>query len=214
MFSSWLRPSSAWRCLPSSRHERRRVAPATHRPQVEELEHRVVPTTLTYPDFSSVAGLQLNGSAAQAGTVLLIDAGRQRAGRQCFRYHAGHAERTVVQLAVSIPDHQRGRFANGFTFTLQVRGKRPLGGGGGGKGYVGITPSIAVEFELFSGGAGGPNTVGVFTNGNTGSFFNGASADIFGSPPLFNSVDNAWVDYDGPAQTLRVYVSASAVKPA
>jgi len=47
------------------------------------------------------------------------------------------------------------------------RGTTALGGGGGSFGVSGITPSIELELNIYSGASGGLG-YGVFTNGNNG----------------------------------------------
>ena len=45
------------------------------------------------------------------------------------------------------------RAADGFGFVLQQQAVTALGGGGGGKAYSGLTPSAAVLFNIYTGGA-------------------------------------------------------------
>jgi hypothetical protein len=57
--------------------------------------------------------------------------------------------------------------ADGLTFAIQnsTNGVNALGGLGGGLGYTGLTPSVAVYFDLYNGGSHNPRT-GLLLNGN------------------------------------------------
>src|SRR5262249_60124336 len=56
--------------------------------------------------------------------------------------------------------------ADSVEFVIQndPRGLTALGGSGGGGGYAGINNSIAIKFDLYSGGTHTPTT-GLYTNG-------------------------------------------------
>ncbi|MCS7046169.1 MAG: IPT/TIG domain-containing protein, partial [Gemmataceae bacterium] len=55
--------------------------------------------------------------------------------------------------------------ADGLTFTIQRSGPTALGTGGGGLGYAGITPSVAIKFDFFSNGTEPTVSTGRYTNG-------------------------------------------------
>jgi hypothetical protein len=57
--------------------------------------------------------------------------------------------------------------ADGLTFAIQnsTNGTGALGGLGGGLGYTGLSPSVAVYFDLYNGGSHNPRT-GLLLNGN------------------------------------------------
>jgi hypothetical protein len=56
--------------------------------------------------------------------------------------------------------------ADGFAFVLQSSGLTALGGGGGALGYLGIDKSVALGFDLWSGGAGTANGNTAFSAAN------------------------------------------------
>jgi len=107
--------------------------------------------------------------------------------------------------------------ADGITFTLQTV-SNAAGGAGGGMGYAGLSPSVALEFDTFNnGGADGnsSNHVAVNVDGHIIdgtpqsdqhlTFVNGNQVCDFGSatsharPGCMSNGDlwSAWIDYDG-----------------
>jgi hypothetical protein len=60
-----------------------------------------------------------------------------------------------------------GGGADGTAFVIQndPRGIAATGAGGGGLGYIGISPSVALLLDIYSGAPGGPSGVLVATNG-------------------------------------------------
>jgi hypothetical protein len=61
--------------------------------------------------------------------------------------------------------NSNGTRADGLTFVLQNVSLTAVGGGGGALGYSGITNSVAVYFDIYSGGSHA-STTGIFMNGN------------------------------------------------
>ncbi len=108
-----------------------------------------------YPDFSSTAGLQLNGSAAQAGNVLqLTPAEFNRIGTAFSTSTIDPQQSFETSFEISMHDGTDDRQpADGMAFVIQ---SSPRGAGamspsiGGSLGYNGIDPSLAVEFDPFS----------------------------------------------------------------
>jgi legume-like lectin family protein/PEP-CTERM motif-containing protein len=92
-----------------------------------------------------------------------------------------------------------------------------VGGGGGGIGYEGISPSLGIEFDNFENGDndGTPlhsgSHIGVDLNGSV------ESVAVVDSPFNFDPdvpVDlTAWVDYDGSTGLLEVRINDSVVRP-
>lgn len=178
--------------------------------------------SFSYNDFSSTAGLQLNGSAAQAGNVLRVVPSQFGSGGSAFTTAAvplGNLASfsTYFQFQISnnnplgIGDGD-GLGADGFVFTIQTVSNN-VGGVGGGLGYLGINNSVGIEFDTFDNGVGvgdpDGNHVGIDLNGSV------ASTVTASEPTRFNdgSVWNAWVDYNGNSGDLEVRWSQSNVRP-
>lgn len=90
--------------------------------------------------------------------------------------------------------------ADGATFTIQNAGTAALGGGGGSLGYAGITPSVALAFNIYS-----PNGYGIaFLSGGTGT---GAGVYTAANPVLIGqNADQIRVDlnYDGATLVTKL----------
>src|SRR5262249_55641567 len=103
--------------------------------------------------------------------------------------------------------------ADGFTFTVQNKANTAIGASGGGLGYGnssptgtgGISPSVAVEFDLFSNAGEGGNSTGMYTNGAfpglptldlTPSGINLHSGDLFAAHITYDGTTLAWTITD------------------
>ena len=186
-----------------------------------------------YSDFSSTAGLTLNGNtttpATGDGTVLrLTPAATSQSGTTFttsqIALGAGAEFSTFFQFRLTSPGGISP--ADGITFTLQTVNNN-VGGAGGGLGYLGIPSSVAVEFDTFNNGpaSGDPNGnhVAVDTGGalnGSGVIVNGQSncanvATVGGTPNCMANGDvwSVWIDYDGT--NLRVALADnSLIRPA
>lgn len=108
-----------------------------------------------------------------------------------------------------------GPGADGLAFVIQTQSNQ-VGTSGGGLGYVNLNPSFVVEFDTFQNTLpANPtepsgNHVGININGSQWS------AVAASEPTLFTAGDiwNAWVDYDGDAQTVEVRWSTAETRPA
>ena len=189
--------------------------------------------TLDFQNFSSVTGLTLNGNAsqqtsAQDGPVLRLTASVSGQSSSVFNTNSvafendgNNAFSTFFQFRITNP----GGFgpADGFIFALQPVSPTAgglLSEGGGGKGYLGITPSLGVAFEAWS-GSGFPNDVGAVENGDV-TLLDPTPA---GPPPDCGSPTglpgciangdlwSAWIDYDGVNMHVRV-ADGSTARPA
>lgn len=178
---------------------------------------------IEYCNFSSVAGLQLNGNATHAGNTL-------RLSRNVDDQDSSAFYTTTLALTATTDFHTHFQFvlspngngqADGVTFVVQAdpRGDKAIGGNGGGIGYGnsnGGTPianSVEIEFDVFQ-NTWDPNDnhVGVMTGGNE-------MVHVAVGTPTFTMASNvpidAWVDYDSATTTLSVFVSnTGGTKPA
>ena len=185
-------------------------------------------TTILYNDFSSSAGLQLNGNAA-----LAVDNG----GRNVLRVtpdmggQSGSAFSTnAVSLASNASFSTAFRFriytttgggacdgqgcgADGIVFAVQTV-SNTAGGGGGGIGYQGLQNSVGIEFDTWNNGAGdaySSNHVGVDLNGNMNSVVLANVANEMNNGNIWS----AWIDYNGANNLLelRLAEGANAARP-
>lgn len=132
-----------------------------------------------FQNFSSVANLQLNGNAAQAGNVLrLTPTSTHNVGSAWFmtQQQVQKGFTTVFQFRITDSSPPSGLFhADGFAFVIQNSSVTALGGDGSGIGYgkgcgfdtfpcgetpvSGIPHSLAVEFDTFKNiGLGDPDS--------------------------------------------------------
>jgi hypothetical protein len=176
---------------------------------------------IEYCNFASVAGLQLNGNAAQVGTTLRLTRNVANQDSSAFRT-------PTLALTATTDFHTHFQFvltpgatqADGITFVVQAdaRGAGALGGNGGGIGYgmsnggTPIQPAVEVEFDTYQ-NAWDPNAnhVGVMRNGNETTHLAVATPAfaLAGGAPV-----DAWIDYASATTTLSVFVSTTGTKPA
>jgi Legume lectin domain len=169
-----------------------------------------------YSDFSSTAGLSLNGATAPAGNALrLVPSSPDLAGsafadtQVALNPLLGFS--TSFSFLVS-PDPQSGLgVTDGFAFLLQTVGPEALGAPGQGLGYVGLTDSVAVVFR-----GRGPSFIGLIAGGvdpaELPEPFNPPDSVPLAEGSFYGSPYHAWIDYT--PGVLRVFVSGDAQKPA
>jgi hypothetical protein len=182
-------------------------------------------TTLLFNDFSSTAGLQLNGSTAaiNTGGQGVLDFNGDRVLRLTNNLsQAGSAfSTTAISLASDasfstrfefrITDQQNGG-ADGLVFVVQTV-SNTAGGVGGGIGYLGLPNSVGVEFDNWFNGGVDPNAnhAGIDLNGSVNS------NPVISLDPIAQldagNVWTAWVDYNGAIDLLEVRANLTGVRP-
>lgn len=177
--------------------------------------------TVTFPDFSDVSAWQLNGSAAQAGSVLRVTPSLPGQSGSAFLTNPisllnQNSFSAFFQFRMSNPggstDTDGVQGADGIVFALQTV-SNTAGGAGGGIGFLGLPNSVGVEFDSWNNGSidqSSGNHIGIDLNGSV------ASDPLAPVAPILNdgSVYNAWVDYNGLADILEVRFSANSARPA
>ena len=172
--------------------------------------------SFSYNDFGSVAGLTLNGNAAQAGSALeVVPSVVSQAGTAFYTtpiaLDGSTRFSTSFEFLVQTDPNSSLGVPDGFTFLLQDVGPSALGAGGQGLGYVGVDPSVAVVFR-----GRGPSFIGVIAGGidpaNLIVPFDPAGSTSFTEGAFYGQDEFAWIDYT-PGGTLNVYLSSTDVKP-
>lgn len=185
-------------------------------------------TTLLYTDFSSVGGLQLNGSAAQAGNVLRVTPATTGQSGSAFSTSAvslasdasfSSAFQFRITNSGGICDED-GCGADGIVFVVQTV-SNTAGGAGGGIGYQGLSPSVGIELDTWNNGGwdlNNGNHVGIDINGNITSAVQANVPTGAGYVDRMNNgqIWTVWVDYDGTMDGLEVRLAqgANAARPA
>ncbi len=189
-------------------------------------------TTILYNNFSSLAGLQLNGSTRAIHSCALSGVGSTCSavtgigGDNVLRLtnntsQAGSAFSTsAISLAADASfstsfqfrfSDQQNSGADGIVFAVQTN-SNTAGGSGGGIGYQGIPNSVGIEFDNWNNGGGDGNSdnhVGINLNGNVNSVALTPSPYFLDSGALLT----AWVDYNGVTDLLEVRLSNNTTRP-
>ncbi len=155
----------------------------------------LAPEEAVYPDyldFSSIAGLTLNGDASQAGNILQLTPNeQQKRGSAFFTEPISLAGGASFQAEFRFQLRGGTLGADGFTFAFQndPSGPAAIGQAGSGMGYDGITKSAAVKFDTYQSTGVEFSRVDIVAGSN--DIANGDA------PVDLNSGDtyNAWVDY-------------------
>ncbi len=176
-------------------------------------------TTITYTDFSSTAGMQLNGNAASA-----VDGSARNVLRvtpSAYGQSGSAFSTSAVTLGADVSfstkfafnfNNQFNTGADGLVFVVQTV-SNTAGGAGGGIGYFGLPNSVGIEFDNWDNGAGdgySGNHVGIDINGNVNSAAINTSLPVVldSGRDLFS-----WIDYNGATNLLEVRLSDVDSRP-
>lgn len=162
--------------------------------------------TQTFASFPNASGLTLNSAAAVVAPALRLTGNVANAAGSAFLTNAiPIGANTSFNTRFVFRQHGTTDGADGLTFVIQGNSANALGGGGAGLGYNGMPSSLAIEIDSYA-GTGDPNAnhLGVLTNGNTTTHLATHTPGF----DLENAVSHVvWVEYDGVANVLRVYLS-------
>ncbi len=179
-------------------------------------------TTLSYDDFSDITGLELSGNAAQAGSVVRLTPAAEGQVGGLFtttQIALGSLNSFSTYFQFRITDSYSGIFhdsdgipgAGGLLFVIQTQSNQV--GVEGGLGFRGLSPSVGVEFDTWQDGDPvldpSGNHVGINTNGSLTSLITAVESVPFNNGEIWN----AWIDYDGDAQTMEVRWSLGDTRP-
>lgn len=177
--------------------------------------------TVSFPDFSDVSAWQLNGNAAQAGSVLRVTPSKPDQSGSAFlstpiSLQNQNSFSAFFQFRISNPggatDTDGVRGADGLVFALQTVSNL-AGGGGGGIGFANLPKSVGVEFDTWNNGGidnSNGNHIGIDLNGNMAS----SPLVPVGSTLNNGSIYSAWIDYNGMTDNLEVRFANSSSRPA
>ncbi len=160
---------------------------------------------------------QLNGAAVLDGnSIRLNHAAGSLYGtafvKELVSLPSNRSFSAYFTFKITNPECGTGGGADGLSFIVQTDSSA-VGSTGGGLGYAGILPSLAVEFDTFKNdGFKDPddNHIGVSLNGDPES--------VKTAPAPFLLIDgntyHAWIDYDGSDDSLQVRLASAAERPA
>ncbi|KEQ26875.1 S-layer homology domain-containing protein [Paenibacillus tyrfis] len=117
-------------------------------------------------------------------------------------------------------ENKLGNPADGITFTIQAE-SNTAGSVGVGIGYGGIKPSFAVKYDTYKNAdMSDPsnNYIGLAVNGDvknsTPGWFTAANELNSQGINLSSGTDYySWIDYDGSANNVKVYISSTEARP-
>ncbi|HKQ38179.1 MAG TPA: putative Ig domain-containing protein, partial [Verrucomicrobiae bacterium] len=163
-----------------------------------------------FANFSGATGVALNGNAALSGGVLRLTPNvANQAGSAFLSNPIGIGPNSSINTRFVFRISGTADGGDGLTFVIQGNSASSLGSLGAGLGYEGIGRSVAVEIDNYA-GTGDPNAnhLGILSGGS-------ATTHLATFTPGWDLEDASshtiWVEYEGPANQLRVYAAQGIV---
>ena len=163
-----------------------------------------------FPSFGGTSGLALNGNAiVTSGALRLAANSGNQAGSAFLTEPVAIGPNTSISTRFVFRIHGTANGADGLTFMIQGNSASALGAAGGGLGYDGIGQSVAVEVDNYQGGTDpNANHLAILSNGDVTSHLSTWTP----AWDLENAQSHTiWVEYDGPANQLRIYAAQGIV---
>ena len=163
-----------------------------------------------YPTFAAASGLTLNGNAVIVGGALRVAPNSaNQAGSAFLSNPLTIGPDTSMNTRFVFRIHGSADGADGMTFMIQGVGVNALGATGAGLGYGGIGQSLAVEIDNYQGaGDANANHIAVLSGGDV-------ATHLANFTPGWDLEDGSshtmWIEYDGPANQLRVFLAQGIV---
>ena len=152
--------------------------------------------------FAGTTAFTLDGGATVAGGALQLTDGGNNEARAIWYSTPLNIQQFTTDFTFQITPAGPNS-TDGMTFAIQNQGLTAHGGIGGGLGYQGVTPSVAVKFDTFNNAGEGVNSTGFYTDGAAPTV---PSIDLTSSGVNLHSGDvmDAHLTYDGTTLTLTL----------
>ena len=154
--------------------------------------------TVNFGSGFTSTGLNMYGATVTGTTLQLTDGGSSEGRIAWYKTPVN-----IQKFTTDFTFQQTSATADGFTFTLQnaPAGIWAVGGNASSLGYGGITPSIAVKFDLYNNAGEGSDSTGFYLNGAAPTT---PFVDMTNSGVNLHSGDvmHAHLTYDGTTLTL------------
>jgi hypothetical protein len=152
--------------------------------------------------FTGTTAFTLDGGATVTGGALQLTDGGNNEARAIWYSTPLNVQQFTTDFTFQITPAGPNS-TDGMTFAIQNQGLTAHGGIGGGLGYQGVSPSVAVKFDTFNNAGEGVNSTGFYTDGAAPTV---PALDLTSSGVNLHSGDvmDAHLTYDGTTLTLTL----------